>query len=515
MADPLSAGASVVGIVGAALHGAKRLYEFIDSLRNAPKDIAALSTDLQALYQVLGRLAGMQDKLSNNPALCDCLTTPLENCLDIFEEFTTLLNSFTQTTRDGTVKVRTWKNIAWAFKDKEIQLFRDTVTTYKVSLDVAVNAMTLSAITSIDERTRRIETDFKEDFRDIQARLQALDVDRVELASISGRKGSEWYGTDANFALNRFLDYTETLCDSPPRSFPGSPSLLPIETCQDLDSLGGVQKSLPEVAQYPTTLPMPMGSGPPPLPKAYNNAEPQFDLLGLLWRVTGRKNPKFDIGTIDLSCSFVVCDVTMEDCPIVYASAMFQNLTGYSRREVVGKNCRFLQAPDGFVQAGQQRNYVDNEAVSKLKKGVEAREETQQSLINYRKGGKPFLNLLTLIPVPLDGDQIRFCVGFQIDLVEHPGAIIQETEQNIKVDYRVTGMTQYVPAVSGPAHQRLVVNDPSRSEAFLKWQKQTSWQQSLQGLFDRPDAVDSENVDEAKSIKEVQEAGNSLNGHQG
>lgn len=143
MADPLSVGASVVGIVGAALHGSKRLYEFIDSLRSAPKDIAALSTDLRALYQVLGRLAGMQDKLSNNPELCDCLTTPLENCLDIFEEFTNTLNGFTQTTRDGKVKVRTWKNIAWAFKDKEIQLFRDTVTTYKMSLDMTVNVMTL------------------------------------------------------------------------------------------------------------------------------------------------------------------------------------------------------------------------------------------------------------------------------------------------------------------------------------------------------------------------------------
>ncbi|RSL53008.1 hypothetical protein CEP54_010609 [Fusarium duplospermum] len=502
MADPLSVGASVVGIVGAALHGAKRLYEFIDSLRNAPKDIAALSTDLRALYQVLGRLAGMQDRLSKNPELCDCLTTPLENCLDIFEEFTTLLNSFTQTTRDGTVKVRTWKNIAWAFKDKEIQLFRDTVTTYKVSLDVAVNAMTLSAITSIDERTRRIEADFKEDFRDIQARLQALDVDRVELASISGRKGSEWYGTDTHFALNRFLDYTETLCDSPPQSFPGSPSLLPVESSQDLDSLGGLQNSLPEVTQYPITLPTPTVFDPPPLPKAYSNAEPQFDLLGLLWKVTGRKNPKFDIGTIDLSCSFVICDVTMEDCPIVYASAMFQNLTGYSRQEVVGKNCRFLQAPDGFVQAGQQRNYVYNETVFKLKKSVEAREETQQSLVNYRKGGKPFFNLLTLIPVPWDGDQIRFCVGFQIDLVEHPGAIIQEREKNIRVDYRVTGMNQNVPAVSVPARQVLVGGDPSKSEAFFKWQKQTSWRQTLQGLFDTPDTVGAEGVDKSKGIKE-------------
>ncbi|KAJ4328097.1 hypothetical protein N0V84_001465 [Fusarium piperis] len=68
------------------------------------------------------------------------------------------------------------------------------ITTYKVSLDVAVDAITLSTIASIDERKRRIETDFKEDFKDIQVRLKALDVDRTELASISGRKGSECMG---------------------------------------------------------------------------------------------------------------------------------------------------------------------------------------------------------------------------------------------------------------------------------------------------------------------------------
>ena len=38
MSDPLSLTASVVEIVGALLHGSKRLYKSIDSLQNAPKD---------------------------------------------------------------------------------------------------------------------------------------------------------------------------------------------------------------------------------------------------------------------------------------------------------------------------------------------------------------------------------------------------------------------------------------------------------------------------------------------
>ncbi|KAF5604281.1 GATA transcription factor [Fusarium subglutinans] len=244
MSDPLSVTASVVGIVGALLHGSKRLYEFIDSLQNAPKDIAALSTDLRALYEILAHVTHIQDRLSSHVDLCTSLKAPLENCLNIFDEFTTLLQGFTQTSRNGTIQVRVWKQMAWAFKDKEIQLFRDTITTYKVSLDMALSAMTFSTIASLNERTKKFETDFKEEFKDIKLRLQTLDNDRIELASVAGCKGSEWYGTEANFAMNRFLEYTESLCDSPPESFPGSPIQLLFEECEELDT----QQALPDTA---------------------------------------------------------------------------------------------------------------------------------------------------------------------------------------------------------------------------------------------------------------------------
>lgn len=164
--------------------------------------------------------------------------------------------------------------------------------------------------------------------------------------------------------------------------------------------------------------------GPPPPPaKNYSYSKSGFDMLRALWYVATRKNPKISLGAVDMSCSFVVCDVTQNDCPIMYVSDNFQNLTGYSRHDILGKNCRFLQAPGGNVEGGSWREYVDNAAVLNIKKKLEAGEEVQQSLINYRRCGTPFLNLLTMIPIPWDSDEIRYIVGFQIDLVESPGAI--------------------------------------------------------------------------------------------
>lgn len=40
----------------------------------------------------------------------------------------------------------------------------------------------------------------------------------------------------------------------------------------------------------------------------------------------------------NLQQTFVVSDATRPDCPILYASAGFYSMTGYSAKEVIGKN---------------------------------------------------------------------------------------------------------------------------------------------------------------------------------
>jgi PAS domain S-box-containing protein len=180
-----------------------------------------------------------------------------------------------------------------------------------------------------------------------------------------------------------------------------------------------------------------------------------FDMLGVLMRVATRPDPVIDIGSVDLSCAFVVCDAQMDDNPIVYCSENFERLTGYSKHMILGRNCRFLQAPDGKVEPGTKRKYVDDDSVQYLRTMITSRSEAQISLINYRRGGQPFMNLLTMIPITWGNEkEIKFYVGFQVDLVEQPGSM---TNKNPDGSYRVN----YQRGLSMPSY---IFNDAQKPQ---------------------------------------------------
>ncbi|EJC98220.1 uncharacterized protein FOMMEDRAFT_31982 [Fomitiporia mediterranea MF3/22] len=156
-----------------------------------------------------------------------------------------------------------------------------------------------------------------------------------------------------------------------------------------------------------------------------------FDMLSILARVARRPNQTISLGPVDFSCSFIVADVRQPDAPVVYASPTFCELTGYSEGEILGQNCRFLQAPGGRVARSEIRRFTSSDAVRDMRFALDKDREVQVSLVNYRKDEQPFVNRVSIVPIPAtdDGSEIAFHVGFQVDLNVQPGLITQRMQQ--------------------------------------------------------------------------------------
>lgn len=81
--------------------------------------------------------------------------------------------------------------------------------------------------------------------------------------------------------------------------------------------------------------------------------------------------------------SFVITDPSLQDNPIVFASDDFLTLTGYSRDDVLGRNCRFLQGP-----------LTSQEKIDTIRKGLATGDDISVTFANYTADGTPFWNKL-------------------------------------------------------------------------------------------------------------------------
>ncbi|TVY38219.1 Phototropin-1B [Lachnellula subtilissima] len=92
------------------------------------------------------------------------------------------------------------------------------------------------------------------------------------------------------------------------------------------------------------------------------------------------------------------------DNPIIYASDGFVSVTGYNRKDIIPRNCRFLQG-----------ELTDQSAPRRLRTAIDSCEETVELLLNYRKNGDPFWNLLYVSPLLDERGEVAFFLGGQIN----------------------------------------------------------------------------------------------------
>mmetsp|Transcript_15424 Transcript_15424/g.27007 ORF Transcript_15424/g.27007 Transcript_15424/m.27007 type:complete len:174 (+) Transcript_15424:51-572(+) len=154
----------------------------------------------------------------------------------------------------------------------------------------------------------------------------------------------------------------------------------------------------------------------------------------------------------EMVCSTVLADPDMRDCPLITCSAGFEVLTGYTKSEIIGRNCRFLN--DGTTDMGQDLK-------AELRDSVQNGTTFTGILPNIRKDGEMFWNLLHMETIFLHDK--RYIIGIQSDIsdldldmanVDQMAALeniwSELTEANIEIWDRLhDGLLWNAPAVGG------------------------------------------------------------------
>jgi PAS domain S-box-containing protein len=108
-----------------------------------------------------------------------------------------------------------------------------------------------------------------------------------------------------------------------------------------------------------------------------------------------------------VSQGIVITDAGQPDNPIIYVNQGFERVTGYSREEALGRNCRFLQGPA-----------TDPAAVAEIRDAIAAQATSYCELLNYRKDGSTFWNALAISPVANAAGRVTHYLGMIVDVSE-------------------------------------------------------------------------------------------------
>lgn len=129
--------------------------------------------------------------------------------------------------------------------------------------------------------------------------------------------------------------------------------------------------------------------------------------------------------------AMLITDPRQDDNPIVFVNDAFLKMTGYSRPEIMGQNCRFLQ--------GEQ---TDPGTVRKIRDAVTAKRDIAVDILNYRKDGTQFWNALYVSPVINDDGETVYFFASQLDVSDRIDTLMQTRNERLHFEREVQKRTK-------------------------------------------------------------------------
>lgn len=151
----------------------------------------------------------------------------------------------------------------------------------------------------------------------------------------------------------------------------------------------------------------------------------------------------------------VITDNLLPDNPIIFCNPAFEKISGYSRAEIIGHNCRFLQDQDR-----------DQQARFTIKKALLSGKSCVVEIRNYNKDGKLFFNELHLSAVKDASGQVTHFIGIQNDITKRKKAEhalemnFKETEQKVAERTQMLQQSEeYLSSIVETIRESLIVMD--------------------------------------------------------
>lgn len=112
-------------------------------------------------------------------------------------------------------------------------------------------------------------------------------------------------------------------------------------------------------------------------------AQPQHrnELASVPSEVIGSVMEEIDEGVL-------IVDAADPDLRLIHVNSAFETITGYSRSEAIGRNCRYLQGNDNLQPE-----------IAKMREAISERKPVAVTLRNFRKDGRLFWNSIRLFPL--------------------------------------------------------------------------------------------------------------------
>jgi len=109
----------------------------------------------------------------------------------------------------------------------------------------------------------------------------------------------------------------------------------------------------------------------------------------------------------------------LPDNPMVFVNTAFCDLTGYTRDELIGRDCRCLQ--------GKQ---TDRASIARVRAAVRQHSALDIELRSYRKNGTAFWNRLHLVPVHAADGQLTYFFASLVDVTQERERLAMLQAQN-------------------------------------------------------------------------------------